>query len=172
MDRKPGFSPRAVGDGIFFDVKADWRPWRLGGGGAMSWRMASKAALNWESYLRSRSASFRARSALVRSISRRRTNARMMAMFTGCSPATAMTVGRGRAGCGVPGGQGGLRVGVWLAKAGLGGRGCGLGAFLGPSPLPLPHRMGEGVGLLWGRNPGWRSFLAGPGLVCVTLSGF
>ena len=46
----------------------------------------------------------------------------------------------------------------------------GRAVFCGPSPLPLSHRMGEG-GLWWGRNPGRRSFLACPGLVCVTLSG-
>ena len=30
MNRKPGFSPGAVGDSIFFDVKTDFRSWRLG----------------------------------------------------------------------------------------------------------------------------------------------
>ena len=40
---------------------------------------------------------------------------------------------------------------------------------LTPAPLPSDGRGGE---LLWGRNPGRRSFLACPGLVCVTLSGF
>jgi len=48
----------------------------------------------------------------------------------------------------------------------------GRAVFCGPSPLPLSHRMGEGGELLWGRNPGRRSFLACPGLVCDTLSGF
>src|SRR6202011_2741709 len=44
--------------------------------------MASKTTLNWASYLFSSAASLRASSVFERSISRKRTNVRMMAMLT------------------------------------------------------------------------------------------
>jgi len=62
--------------------------------------------------------------------------------------------------------------GKWHISRGGGGGDCGRGFVvrtLTPAPLPSDGRGGE---LLWGRNPGRRSFLACPGLVCVTLSGF
>ena len=61
-----------------------WKPiCRFGGaGGSVSSRMASKTTLNWASYLFSRAASLRASSVFERSISRKRTNVRMIAMLT------------------------------------------------------------------------------------------
>src|SRR6266849_1326699 len=57
-----------------------------GAGGSISSRMASKTTLNWASYLFSSAASWRASSVLERSISRKRTNVRMMAMLTRSFP--------------------------------------------------------------------------------------
>ena len=60
-----------------------WKPiCRFGGaGGSISSRMASKTTLNWASYLFSSAASLRASSVFERSISRKRTNVRMIAML-------------------------------------------------------------------------------------------
>ncbi len=48
----------------------------------MSWRMASKTILNWLSYFFSKSSSLRERPAFDASISRSRTNVRMISTFT------------------------------------------------------------------------------------------
>ena len=67
---------------VALDARKPIRRFSASVGGTINCRMASKTTLNWASYFCSSSSSFRASSLWVARISRRRTNARMMAMLT------------------------------------------------------------------------------------------
>lgn len=79
-----GGEVREVQGGVGARPRLGRKPIRFpsGGGGSMSWRMASKTTVNWPSYFFSSAASLRPRSSTDAAMARSFTNARMISTLT------------------------------------------------------------------------------------------